>query len=144
MTHEPVWIRPEIVRAVHSRQLAEHGGTDGVRDEGLLDSALARPKNLFAYSSDPPDLGALAAAYAFGLVKNHPFVDGNKRTAFVVWRVFLMLNGEDLEATKEEKYLTFLRVADGSVSDEELSDWIRSHSRADTGEEDAEPTVDGP
>ncbi len=144
MADEPVWIRPEIVRAVHSRQLAEHGGTDGVRDEGLLDSALARPKNLFAYSTDPPDLGALAAAYAFGLVKNHPFVDGNKRTAFVVCRVFLMLNGEDLEATKEEKYLTVLRVADGSVSEEELADWMRSHLRADTGEEDAEPTVNGP
>ena len=130
MADEPVWIRPEIVRAVHSRQLAEHGGTDGVRDEGLLDSALARPKNLFAYSSDPPDLAALAAAYAFGLVKNHPFVDGNKRTAFVVCRVFLMLNGQDLKAAKEEKYLTFLRLADGSVSEEELASGIRSPSRA--------------
>ncbi len=132
MADEPVWILPAIVRAVHARQLAEHGGTDGVRDEGLVDSALARPKNLFAYSSDPPDLAALAAAYAFGLVRNHPFVDGNKRTAYVVCRVFLMLNGEDLEATREEKYLTFLRVADGSVSEEELANWIRGHSRADT------------
>ena len=133
MADEPVWIRHDVVRAVHSRQLAEHGGTEGVRDEGLLDSALARAKNLFAYSGDPPDLAALAAAYAFGLVKNHPFVDGNKRTAYVVCRVFLMLNGEDLQASKEEKYLTFLRAADGSLSEEELANWIRSHSRVDTG-----------
>ena len=83
MPDEPVWIRHDTVRAIHLRQLAEHGGSEGVRDEGLLDSALARPKNLLAYSDEPPALAALAAAYAMGLVKNHPFVDGNKRTAYV-------------------------------------------------------------
>jgi death-on-curing protein len=129
---EPVWIRHDAVLAIHLRQLAEHGGSDGVRDEGLLDSALARPKNLLAYSDGPPDLASLAAAYAIALVKNHPFVDGNKRTAFVVCRVFLILNGVDLRASQEDKYLTFLGAADGSVSEKELADWIRSHSHAVT------------
>ncbi len=132
MPDEPVWIRHDTVRAIHLRQLAEHGGSEGVRDEGLLDSALARPKNLLAYSDEPPDLAALAAAYAMGLVKNHPFVDGNKRTAYVVCRVFLILNGNDIQASKEAKYLTFLVAADGSLSENELPDWIRAHSRAVT------------
>ncbi len=135
MADEPVWIRHDVVRAIHLRQLAEHGGAEGVRDEGLLDSALARPKNQCAYSDELPDLAALAAAYAIGLMKNHPFVDGNKRTAYVVCRVFLMLNGNDIQASKEEKYLTFLRAADGSLSEEELANWIRSHSRVDTEQE---------
>ena len=80
----PVWISEEVVVAIHRRQLAEHGGKEGLRDAGLLSSALARPKNLVAYSNHQPDLAMLAAAYAFGLTKNHPFVDGNKRTAYVV------------------------------------------------------------
>ena len=125
MPDEPVWIRHDAVRAIHLRQLAEHGGREGVRDEGLLDSALNRPKNLLAYSDEPPDL---AAAYAMGLVKNHPFVDGNKRTAYVVCRVFLILNGNDIQASKEAKYLTFLGAADGSLSENALADWIRGHS----------------
>lgn len=132
MSDEPVWVRHDAVRAIHLRQLAEHGGSDGVRDEGLLDSALARAKNLLAYSDEPPDTAALAAAYAIGLVKNHPFVDGNKRTAYVVCRTFLILNGHDIEASKEDKYLTFLGAADGSLSEDELADWIRRHSHVVT------------
>ena len=135
MADEPVWIRDDVVRAIHLRQLEEHGGAEGVRDQGLLDSALARPKNLRAYSDEPPDLAALAAAYAIGLVKNHPFVDGNKRTAYVVCRLFLMLNGKDIQASKEEKYLSFLGAAAGSLSEEELANWIRSHSSVETGQE---------
>jgi len=124
---EPVWIRDDVVLAIHLRQLAEHGGAEGVRDEGLLASALARPKNLAAYSDEAPDLAALAASYAYGIAKNHPFVDGNKRTAFVVCRTFLKLNGHDLNASQEEKYLTFLKLADSRLSENELADWIRDH-----------------
>ena len=91
----------------------------------MLSSALARPKNSFAYSNPKPDFSALAASYAFGIVKNHPFVDGNKRTAFVVCRTFLKLNGHDINATEIEKYLEFVGVAEGSVSEETLADWIR-------------------
>jgi death-on-curing protein len=122
---EPRWLKDAVVPAIHRRQLAEHGGLDGVRDAGMLSSALARPKNSFAYSNPKPDLSALAASYAFGIVKNHPFVDGNKRTAFVVCRTFLKLNSHDINATEIEKYLKFAGVAEGSVSEENLSDWIR-------------------
>jgi death on curing protein len=124
---EPIWLREDVVRAVHSRQLAEHGGSAGVRDPGLLESALARPRNLLAYSKDAPDLAALAASYAWGLARNHPFVDGNKRTAYVVCRTFLQLNGKDLVASPEEKYLTFLRLASGEMTEAELAEWIRDH-----------------
>lgn len=120
------WILFESVLAMHNRQIAEHGGSDGVRDEGLLSSALARPQNLLAYTDDA-DIAALAGAYAFGLAKNHPFIDGNKRTALVVMRTFLRANGHDLRATQEEKYITFLSLADGSLSEDELVEWIRSH-----------------
>src|SRR5688572_20305799 len=109
------WILIESVLAMHNRQIAEHGGSDGVRDEGLLSSALARPQNLLAYT-DGADIAALAGAYAFGIAKNHPFVDGNKRTALVVMRTFLRMNGHDLKATQEEKYITFLSLADGSLT----------------------------
>ena len=114
---EPVWIREDVVLAIHKRQLAEHGGKEGIRDEGLLSSALARPRNLLAYSQLKPDLVTLAAAFAFGIVQNHPFIDGNKRTAYVVCRTFLILNGQDLDATREEKYLTFLKLAQGELSE---------------------------
>ncbi|MGI8641128.1 MAG: type II toxin-antitoxin system death-on-curing family toxin [Pyrinomonadaceae bacterium] len=119
------WLLEETVLAIHKRQIAEHGGSDGVRDLGLLLSALARPQNLSAYSEDAPDISALAAAYAFGVAKNHPFIDGNKRTALVVMRTFLQLNGYNFNATQEEKYLTFLKLAEGSLSEEELVIWIR-------------------
>ena len=127
---EPVWIRDDVVLTIHRRQLAEHGGSEGVRDKSLLASALARPKNLLAYSESPPDLAALAAAYAFGLAKNHPFVDGNKRTAYVVCRTFLIMNRQDLDASQEEKYVTFFRLAAGQISEEELAGWIRRHLKS--------------
>ena len=96
-----------------------------MRDEGLLLSALARPQNLLAYGEPAPDLASLAAAYSYGIARNHPFVDGNKRTALVAVRTFLILNGVDLEATQDEKVLTFLNLAEGAISEEELADWIR-------------------
>ncbi len=122
-----VWVREDVVLALHLRQLAEHGGGEGVRDEGLLRSALARPQNLLAYGDPPPDLASLAAAYAYGIARNHPFVDGNKRTALVVARLFLLLNGMNLVATQEEKYLTFLKLAAGELLEEELTNWVRAH-----------------
>jgi death on curing protein len=124
---EPVWIRRDTVLAIHQRQLAEHGGGEGLRDSGLLDSALARPQNLLAYADGEPGLPRLAASYAWGLIRNHPFVDGNKRTAYVVCRTFLKLNGRDLTASQEEKYLTFLRLAEGLLTEEELARWIERH-----------------
>ena len=123
---EPVWLLDEVVTAIHSRQLAEHGGLDGIRDLGMLSSALARPKNAFAYSQPKPDVATLAAAYAFGNIKNHPFVDGNKRTAYVLCRTFLKLNGYDIDATDIEKYQTFLGVAEGTLDENQIADWIRS------------------
>ena len=126
----PVWVRNDVVLAIHRRQLAEHGGGEGIRDSGLLDSALARPQNLIAYSDSAPDLATLAASYAWGLTRNHPFVDGNKRTAYVVCRTFLQLNGQDLAASQEEKVLTFLQLAEGRLSEEELAKWIRDHLTA--------------
>jgi len=124
----PTWIRKDVVLAIHRRQLAEHGGTEGLRDEGLLESALARPINLLAYSEDRPDINDLAAAYAYGIVKNHPFVDGNKRVGYVVCRTFLILNSADIKATQEEKYSTFLKLAEGTINQHELADWLREHS----------------
>jgi len=120
-----VWLLEETITAIHHRQIAEHGGSEGLRDEGLLLSALARPQNLLAYGEPAPDLASLAAAYAYGIARNHPFVDGNKRTALVAARTFLILNGVDLEATQDDKVLTFLNLAEGAISEEELADWIR-------------------
>jgi death on curing protein len=120
-----IWLLEETVRAIHHRQIAEHGGSEGLRDEGLLSSALARPQNLLAYGEAPPDLASLAAAYAYGIARNHPFVDGNKRTALVTARTFLLLNGVDLNATQDDKFLTFVSLAHGSISEEELAAWIR-------------------
>ena len=119
------WLLEETVYAIHNRQIAEHGGGDGLRDEGLLLSALARPRNQLAYSERTPDIATLAAALAFGTARNHPFADGNKRTALVVARTFLLLNGYNIDATAEEKYTAFLSLAEGSISEERLADWIR-------------------
>jgi death-on-curing protein len=130
---EPVWVRDDAVLAIHRRQIAEHGGAAGIRDEGLLASALAKPKNLLAYSKKAPDLAALAAAYASGIVRNHPFLDGNKRTAFVVCRTFLLLNGSDLSASREEKYETFLSLAKGEISEPALEAWIRQRLETNAG-----------
>jgi death on curing protein len=124
---EPIWIdKPEVLVA-HSRQLAEHGGSDGIRDETLLDSALAKPRNVFAYA-DSPTLPMLAASYAFGIARNHAFVDGNKRTALVICEGFLRLNGMRVVSPPEEKYLTFLALAEGSLSEEELAAWLTRHA----------------
>lgn len=109
---------------MHSRQIAEHGGGDGVRDPGLLESALARPQNIRAYEPDA-DIARLAVAYALGIAKNHPFIDGNKRTALVAMRTFLVLNGKTLSATPEDKYLTILDLAAGDLSEQHLAEWIR-------------------
>ena len=122
-----VWIEKTLALAIHERQLAEHGGGTGVRDETLLDSALARPQQLFAYGDPPPDLAALAASLAYGLARNHPFVDGNKRTAHVCYRVFLALNDARLIASDEEKYITMLSLAEGSLAEEALAAWLRAH-----------------
>jgi death-on-curing protein len=119
------WLLEETVYAIHKRQIAEHGGSDGIRDEGLLSSALARPQNLFAYSEETPDISTLAAALAYGITKNHPFIDGNKRTALVVTRTFLLLSGFNILATQEDKYLAFLKLAEGSLDEEELAVWFR-------------------
>ena len=121
-----VWLLEETAVAIHQRQISEHGGIEGLRDEGLLASALARPQNLLAYAQPRPDLAALAAAYAYGIARDHPFVDGNKRTALVAARTFLLLNGVNLEASQDEKYLTFLQLAQGTVTEEQLADWIRT------------------
>jgi len=125
-----VWVETALVLAIHDRQLAEHGGSAGVRDEGLLESALARPKQLLAYGDPPPDLCDLAAALAHGLARNHPFVDGNKRTAHVAYRTFLALNGVELDATDEEKYVTMIALAEGKLSERDFAAWLRVHARA--------------
>lgn len=122
---EAKWIRQDVVHSVHGRQIAEHGGLDGVRDPGLLDSALSRPLNLFSYGQPPPDLADLAAAYAYGLAKNHPFLDGNKRTAFVICRLFLLVNGRDLSTDKEDRYFTFMKLSEGELEEKQLAAWIR-------------------
>lgn len=112
---------------MHTAQLAEHGGSEGIRDETLLDSALAKPRNVFAYA-DRPDIFRLAASYAFGIARNHAFVDGNKRTALVVSLTFLDRNGWDIVASKEDLYFTFLHLADGSLTEDELTAWFSRHA----------------
>lgn len=109
--------------AAHAEQLAEHGGGEGVRDAGMLDSAMARPRNLAEYGE--PDVAALAASYAFDIARNHLFVDGNKRTAAVVSETFLMLNGYSLDATDADVVVAFVALAAGDLSEEELADWFR-------------------
>ena len=125
----PVWIEAEETLIIHNLQLAEHGGPEGIRDAGWLESALARPKNLLAYSAEAPSPARLATAYAAGIAANHPFVDGNKRTALVVALTFLELNGVEIDAPQEEVYLTFLGLAEGSINEQELAEWLEQHSR---------------
>jgi death-on-curing protein len=122
---EWVWIDPTVVLAVHEEQLAEHGGSPGVRDIGLLESALARPLNLAAYGK--PDVAEFAASYGFGIARNHPFVDGNKRTAFVSVELFLRLNGYRLSADDSACVLTMLAVAAGEMDEASFADWLRRH-----------------
>ena len=121
-----VWIEREVIVAVHDMQLAEHGGLPGTRDAGLLDSALGRPQHLAAYGE--PDIAALAAAYGWGIARNHPFIDGNKRTAFVAIELFLQLNGGALHASDADCVLTMLSVAAGDLPEDTLADWLRRHA----------------
>lgn len=126
-----VWLEKALILAVHNRQLAEHGGSAGVRDEGLLESALARPQQLHAYGDPAPDLADLAAALAHGLARKHPFVDGNKRTAHVAYRTFLALNGADVVATDEEKYVAMLALAEGRLTERAFAAWLRERLQLD-------------
>lgn len=126
--NEPIWLRADVLIAAHRRQLAEHGGLDGMRDEGAFLSALDKPRNLFAYGQPEPDLYALAAAYGFGLARNHPFSDGNKRTALIAIRLFLKLNGAPFNASAEDKYRMILSLAAGELLESELAEWLRSSS----------------
>ncbi len=124
---EPVWIQNSVVLAIHNRQLAEHGGTSGVRDEGLLEPALDAPKNRWIY--EKCGIEELAACYAYHLAKNHPFIDGNKRTAYVCMRLFLRLNGLDIQADSQEKVLSMLDLAAGKKVLEELAVWMLSRTQ---------------
>jgi death-on-curing protein len=123
---EPVWIDLEVVLAIHDEQLAEHGGQPGVRDRGLLESALARPRNQFSYGE--ASIARLAASYAFGLSRNHPFVDGNKRTSLVVVELFLELNGSDLTATDAQCVTTLLALAAGELTEDQLAEWLTANT----------------
>ena len=122
---EPVWLDATLALAIHDRQLAEHGGPSGVRDLGALESALGRPVNQWVYGED--DRCALAAAYAFGIARNHPFTDGNKRTAWVLARLFLRLNGTAIAFEQPDAINTVLALAAGELSEDELADWFRAH-----------------
>jgi death-on-curing protein len=122
---EPEWLDIDIVIDIHAEQLALFGGADGVRDRGLIESALGRPQHKFAYEES--DLAALAAAYAFGIAKNHPFVDGNKRTAFASMLVFLGLNGIDFDVPPQDATVMIMALAGGEVSEESLARWIRDN-----------------
>ena len=126
MAQDWVWLATEVAEAAHAEQLAEHGGPAGVRDAGALDSAMMRPRNLALYGE--PDIAALAAAYGFGIARNHPFVDGNKRTAAVIMETFLVLNGHALTASDAELVVAILALAAGELSEDELADWVRGHT----------------
>ena len=121
-----IWLDASVLLAVHDEQLVEHGGISGVRDNGMFESALAKPQNLVAYGE--PDFAELAAAYDFGLAKNHPFLDGNKRTAFVAVELFLRLNGYVLEADDATCVLTMLAVAAGEMDEQNFAGWIRKNT----------------
>ncbi len=125
MRHGPVWISEELVIAVHARQITEHGGSAGIRDKSLLKSALARPQQLYAYGDPSPDIAALAASLAYGIARDHPFVDGNKRTAAVLCELFITVNGMSLEASDQEMLSVFLALAEGSLNENQLANWIR-------------------
>ncbi len=129
MENEPIWIRADVVRTIHNQQHAEHGGQDGVFSESALDAALANPKHFFVYTSPQADIPAIAAQYAFSISSNHPFFDGNKRTAAVVCETFLILNGYELTASDEESYLVYMKLARGELRIDEMADWIRSNSQ---------------
>jgi len=123
---EPIWLQREFIIAVHERLIADHGGSSGLRDAGLLESALARPRHQFHYGQ--PSLTGLAAAYAVGIAKNHAFVDGNKRTAFVAAVVFLERNGMHLTAAEAEATIAMVRVAEGSMTEKQFTRWLDQHT----------------
>ena len=125
-----VWLDPAVLLAVHDEQLAEHGGAAGTRDAGLFESALARPHNLALYGE--PDAADLAAAYGYGIARNHPFIDGNKRTAFVAVEVFLALNGHELVAGDADCVVTMLDVAAGTLTEAPFAQWLRAHTQPRT------------
>ena len=125
---EPRWLARLAVDSIHSELLREHGGSAGLRDENLLESALARPRHLVAYRSTV-HLAQLAAAYGFGIARNHPFVDGNKRTALMAMYVFLGLNGWELAADEEDAVRTVLDLAAGTLEEADLATWLRKHAR---------------
>jgi death-on-curing protein len=127
LRQEPVWLDARLALAIHDRQLAEHGGPSGVRDPGAMESALARPRNRWEYGDD--DLCALAATYASGVARNHPFTDGSKRTAWVLARAFLMLNCVELAFQPEEAVTTVQSLAAGEFTEDELADWFGGHVR---------------
>lgn len=124
---EPEWVGKRSVLALHQRQISEFGGLNGIRDEGLLDSALSKPQKRFYYGEQVVDFPAMAAAYAYGLVSNHPFLDGNKRTALVVGFLFLAKNGFGLTSTEAENYDVIYRLAAGELSEEDMAAWFRAH-----------------
>ena len=124
------WVRPDALVSIHREQLAEHGGAEGVRDQGLLESALARPENIAAY--EDPSAFELAAAYAYGVIRNHPFVDGNKRTAYLSTYVFLGLNRWELDADEAEAAAIMIDLAAGDVSEEEFALWLKANARKAT------------
>jgi death-on-curing protein len=124
---EPIWVSRHALELLHRESLAEHGGAEGLRDSGLLDSALMRARNVYAYE-DVTDPFRLAAAYAFGIAKNHPFVDGNKRSAFIAAGLFLRLNGVLLKADKAEAVLVMLDLAAGDVTESQFADWLRRNA----------------
>ncbi len=130
---EPRWITARIARAVHDRMLAEFGGLSGVRDEGLMESALARPQNVFHYGEEV-GLFQLAASYCYGVVRNHPFIDGNKRTGFVVARVFLLLNGMSFSPAQGEPTQMIRALAAGEIGEAKLEQWFEDNSTTDSTE----------
>ncbi|WP_395116921.1 type II toxin-antitoxin system death-on-curing family toxin [Rhodanobacter sp. FW102-FHT14D06] len=134
-----IWIEKPLAIATHERQLAEHGGSAGVRDDSRLDSALARPQQGHAHDDPPPDLADLAASLAFGLARNHPFVDGNKRTVAVFCETFVLLNGGTLDADDLELYPRYLALAEGSLAEAEFAAWLRQHIKLDDKKRVNEP-----
>lgn len=125
MTQQWIWVTLDVAISAHAEQILEHGGGEGIREAGLLESAMARPRNLALYGE--PDVSELAASYAFGIARNHPFIDGNKRTAAVISETFLVLNGASLLATDAELVVAFIALAAGELSEDELTDWFRNH-----------------
>jgi len=123
---EPQWLRLDVVLAIHAEQLAEHGGLEGLRDRSGLESGIASPRNLLEYGNPTPDIAAMAAQYAFAIGCKQVFIDGNKRTALVVCRTFLILNGHDLIALQDEKYTVIMKLVNREIDAVQLAEWIRA------------------